>query len=152
MQQFQFMTKEEFSVKLVSSKDGPVGGTETWLGWTRARKLPCYGTMVEKIDKKTTPHLLHILYNRCRVVFLSFFSSVLLEYGSLLVCFHPSLVSVLFTGPSLLEMKFLQQVFLLFSHVHVHVFDLSSIMYVRLTRVCEVIKCVWKFFSIVYQI
>ena len=42
--------------------------------------------------------------SRCRVASLSFFSSIILQYGSLLTCFIPALiVSVLFTGPYLLE-------------------------------------------------
>ena len=49
--------------------------------------------------------------SRYRVVFLFFFSANV-PYGSLLACFYPCLVSVLFTGPSLLEIKFCSNFFL----------------------------------------
>ena len=65
---------------------------------------------------RKTRTLLYIcctLHNRCRVAFLSFFPPSF--QSSLLVCFHPCLVCILFTGLSLLEMNFRRKCFLLVS-------------------------------------
>ena len=48
--------------------------------------------------------------NRSRVVSQSFFIKACLQQDSLL-CFHPFLVSVLFSGPSLLELNFYRKYF-----------------------------------------
>ena len=53
--------------------------------------------------------------SRCRVVFLYFFSPIVPWYGSLFMRFRFCLVSVPFTGPSLLEMKFCRNFFTLVS-------------------------------------
>ena len=41
----------------------------------------------------------------------TFFSTTVMQLGSPLPCFHPCLVSVHFTGPSLLEMNFFEKNF-----------------------------------------
>ena len=56
---------------------------------TRKKTTPYYETVAENKDKNTTLHLLHTQYY------------VQQMQGSLLACFHPCLVSVLFTGTSL---------------------------------------------------
>ena len=70
------------------SREGPVKGTKTRQTRKHSRRLPCYGMMVEKSDKTT----LCYIYSRYRVVFLLFF--------------YLCLVSALFAGPSILEIKF----------------------------------------------
>ena len=48
-----------FSAIHISSRDGPVESSETRQELNHTRRLP-YKTVVEKKDKKTTLHLLHI--------------------------------------------------------------------------------------------
>ena len=57
-----------------------------------------------KEGQKHYPTSAAYMFNRCRVVFLSCFSTIV-PYGSLFACFHPCLVSVLFAGLFLLKMK-----------------------------------------------
>ena len=45
--------------KFISSRDGPVESTETGQGCTYTKRLPYYGPMVEKKDKRSTLHLLY---------------------------------------------------------------------------------------------
>ena len=57
---------------LISSKDGPVESRETRQRRRHTRRLPYYGTMAEKKDKKTTLYLLCVKQ----------------MYNGLLACFH----------------------------------------------------------------
>ena len=52
-------------------------------GMKENTRLPYYGKMMEKKDKKTILHLLHIIVsgNRHRVLFLSFFSTIFFVVG-----------------------------------------------------------------------
>ena len=103
---------ERFLQYFIPSRYGPVKSTEPRQGCKYARTLPQYETLLEK----TTLHLLHIQQvwdSTCILIFLFCHRSVV-GY-SLLVSFHLHLVSVLqfvlFTGPSLLGMKFSVNIF-----------------------------------------
>ena len=47
------------SGNIISSTDGPEKSTETRQRCKKERRLPYYGMIVEKKDKKTTQHLLY---------------------------------------------------------------------------------------------
>ena len=81
-------TRGKVPAKLDFKQGWALKGREMRQGWKYARRLPYFGTMADKKDKNITLHLLPDS-SRCRVVFLSFFSAIVLKYGSLLAWFHP---------------------------------------------------------------
>ena len=55
-----FILREKFHQNFISSRDGLEKSTETRQKWKHTRRLPYYGAVTEKKDKKTTLHLLYI--------------------------------------------------------------------------------------------
>ena len=97
-------TREIFLQIFVSSADGPAKQYGNKLGMKNARTLPYYRTMVEKKDKNrtlpyiccTTHYIVLIICNRCRVVFLSFFSAIVCSRVVFLHVFIPFLFPYFF--------------------------------------------------------
>ena len=84
---------EYFLLKFIMHRDRLVKGRETRHDES-TRRLPYCTNMAEKNDKKTTLQLLHdtVICNRCRIVFLSFFSIMLPQTSKVVyLCFHPAL-------------------------------------------------------------